>query len=117
MGFLKMPGSVPSSVRRIRQLLFLRPDLEPVEIRGNVPTPHPEAQPTRRTTSTPSCSPGAGLERLGIFGDEAGLDYSILDPVSFLPAAAQGAVGIEIHSRSGNRVTDLLTAIPLSGYW
>ncbi len=99
-----------SSVRRIRQLLFLRPDLEPVEIRGNVPTRIRKLN-QREDDLDAILLARAGLERLGIFGDEAGLDYSILDPVSFLPAAAQGAVGIEIHSRSGNRVTDLLTAI------
>jgi len=99
-----------SSVRRIRQLQQLRPDCVPVEIRGNVPTR------IRKAAESEDGLHGvllarAGLERLGILGADKTLHYEILDPVVFLPAAAQGAVGIEVHSRSGSRVTELLQSI------
>ncbi|MCB1064592.1 MAG: hydroxymethylbilane synthase [Verrucomicrobiae bacterium] len=93
-----------SSVRRARQLTWLRPDVEAVDIRGNVPTR------VRKLIDTPEWDgimlARAGLERLGILpvGGEtlASFDFeghtvyaALLDSEKFLPAAGQGAVAIE----------------------
>ncbi len=90
-----------SSVRRARQIKWLRPDVEIVEIRGNVPT---------RVRKVLGAEPldavmlaAAGLLRLGLMppgGDRVTLDGAdlaalTLDPLTFLPAAGQGAVAIE----------------------
>ncbi len=103
-----------SSVRRIRQLLWMRPDVSCVEIRGNVPT-------RVRKLIAPSELDGillakAGLLRLGLLeGDLIHIDGKtlpawILEPDYFLPAAGQGAVGIE--ARVADTVTlDRLNAI------
>jgi hydroxymethylbilane synthase len=88
-----------SSVRRIRQLQWLCPGVECVEIRGNVPT-------RVRKLFLPSDLDAillakAGLERLSLLdGGHVVLDgqpvrAEILDCGRFLPAAGQGAIGIE----------------------
>ena len=93
-----------SSVRRARQLTWLRPELEAVDIRGNVPTR------VRKLLETPEWDgillARAGLERLGILPKDGVAQEVIefegqsvhaawLDPEIFLPAAGQGAVAIE----------------------
>jgi hydroxymethylbilane synthase len=104
-----------SSVRRIRQLKWRRPDLEAVEIRGNVPT---------RVRKLFDAASGleaillarAGLERLGLFAqdkvviDGRTLPACVLDADSFPPAAGQGAIGIETRS-SDDATRGLLAAI------
>jgi hydroxymethylbilane synthase len=99
-----------SSVRRIRQLLHFRPDLQPVEIRGNVPTRIRKLLDDQQNLDAILLA-RAGLERLGILGKNAALEYWILPPEQFLPAASQGAVGIEVHVRSGEEIPALLQAI------
>jgi len=99
-----------SSVRRIRQLQQVRPDIEAVEIRGNVPTRIRKLLEGEDHLDAIMLA-HAGLVRLGIFDAEADLHYHILDPRVFLPAASQGAVGIEVHQRSGAEVPELLQAI------
>jgi hydroxymethylbilane synthase len=88
-----------SSVRRARQLRWLRPDLRIGDIRGNVPTR------IRKVAASPEFDAlvlaRAGLERLGLFGrtttnTEEPLHISVLPSYLMLPAASQGAVGIEI---------------------
>ena len=131
-------GSLPdsatvatSSVRRARQLQWIRPDLKVVEIRGNVPT-------RLRKTAFPASPDGpdftllalAGLDRLGIWDgqsrdplqipgdddDPAPLSPTLLDPSTFLPAACQGAVGLE--TRVGDtETTDRLQAINHPDTW
>lgn len=107
-----------SSVRRARQLSWLRPDLKLVDIRGNVPTrihkliadPQWDAIMLAR----------AGLKRLGFLtnDDKAGqLDFDsdtpvgfcVLDADEFLPAAGQGAIGIE--SRHADTRTNAALAL------
>ncbi len=94
------PGSVvaTSSVRRARQLRWLRPDLTVTDIRGNVPTR------LRKVAADEGVSAlllaRAGLLRLGLFNEvtaEFGtpLHMSVLDAAEFPPAASQGAVAIE----------------------
>ncbi len=94
-----------SSVRRARQLRWLRPDIEVVEIRGNVPT---------RVRKVLSDSGGldavllaaAGLLRLGLLNanlsrlhiDDQTLHALVLDESQFLPAAGQGAIAIETRA-------------------
>jgi hydroxymethylbilane synthase len=102
-----------SSVRRIRQLKWRRPDLEAVEIRGNVPTR------VRKLFDPSSGLDGvllarAGLQRLGLLGDDAvmidgrTLPASVLDKDFFPPAAGQGAIGIE--TRAHDEATQSLLA-------
>jgi hydroxymethylbilane synthase len=97
-----------SSLRRLRQLKFLRPDLEMVDIRGNVPT---------RVRKLVGGEMGydaimlarAGLERLGYGGLESGVmsfegaevKVQVIDRWVFLPAAGQGIVGIETRVDDG----------------
>src|SRR5690606_378360 len=94
-----------SSVRRARQLQWLCQGVEVVDIRGNVPT--------RIRKLIANAASGewqgillarAGLERLGIYRPgESAFEFEgttvfarELDEAQFLPAAGQGAVGIEI---------------------
>jgi hydroxymethylbilane synthase len=85
-----------SSLRRVAQVRFLRPDLEVVPLRGNVPTR------VRKVESHDGLDAAvlaiAGLERLGL-GDKA----SVLDPLDMMPAPGQGALGLEI--RGDDRAT------------
>lgn len=93
-----------SSVRRARQLSWLRPDLNLVDIRGNVPTR------IRKLVETPEWDAimlaKAGLKRLGFitsdqskgelnFESESSVGFCVLDAADFYPAAGQGAIGIE----------------------
>lgn len=103
-----------SSVRRQRLLQWRRPDVEAVEIRGNVPT-------RVRKLFPPSDLGGillarAGLERLGLLTDGVividgqHLRASILKREDFPPAAGQGAIGIE--ARTADTATrELMAAI------
>jgi len=79
-----------SSLRRIAQVRFLRPDLEVVPLRGNVPTR------VRRVETHDGLDAAllaiAGLERLGLGGKGA-----VIDPFDVMPAPGQGALGIEIR--------------------
>ena len=100
-----------SSVRRIRQLTWMKPAAVPVEIRGNVPT-------RLRKLFDPESGldavllARAGVERLGLLNngvielDGKTLKVEILDRHVFLPAAGQGAVAIE--TRSADRATRAL---------
>lgn len=91
-----------SSVRRAAQLKWLRPDIEIVEIRGNVPTRVKKVLGDQPLDAVLLAA--AGLLRLGLMkGDRIEIDgQSIhaltLDPVKFLPAAGQGAIAIECRA-------------------
>lgn len=96
-----------SSVRRAAQLKFLRPDIQIVEIRGNVPTRVKKVIGENALDAVLLAA--AGLLRLGLM---QGAQISIegrtlsaltLDPVKFLPAAGQGAIAIEC--RAGDEAT------------
>ena len=73
-----------SSPRRTAQLLATRPDLRPAPIRGNVQSRMAKVESGEFDATLLAA---AGLDRLGI---EAGA------ALEFLPAPAQGAIGIEI---------------------
>jgi len=87
-----------SSVRRQRQLQWLRPDIRLVDIRGNVATRLRKLAENEALDATMLAE--AGLLRLGYHLSEkidAGLYATALAPEDFLPAAGQGIVGFEIR--------------------
>jgi len=90
------------SVRRGRQLKWLRPDLEILDLRGNVPTRLEKlaAQPLDAIVLA-----RAGLERLGhtiSAGILSGPHHFHAMALDILPAIGQGAIGIEIHAGNTN---------------
>lgn len=85
-----------SSNRRAAQIKLMRPDIETVPIRGNVQT---RIDKMERENLHGIILAAAGLKRLNL--DNVITDY--FDPVEFLPAVGQGALGIEIVSDSDNR--------------
>jgi hydroxymethylbilane synthase len=89
-----------SSPRRAAQILARRPDLVVVPIRGNVDT---RLRKLERGEADATLLAAAGLERLG--HSEIG---SVLE--GFLPAPAQGAIGVEVRTED-RRVRALLGAI------
>jgi len=94
-----------SSVRRQRQLQWLRPDLKLVDIRGNVPTRLQKLRDNDELDAIMLAE--AGLLRLGYDLDEeleGGLHAFALSEDDFLPAAGQGIVGFEI--RKGDAETE-----------
>lgn len=85
-----------SSLRRVSQLRYLRPDLELVPLRGNVPTRVEKVRggPTRPSELDAALLAVAGLERLGL----ADAIAARLDPLEVMPAPGQGALGLEIRA-------------------
>ena len=80
-----------SSLRRAVQLKHLRDDLEPTPIRGNVRTRLDKLETDEFDAVLLA---RAGLERL----DLAGQISFIFDPTVFIPAPAQGALGIQTRA-------------------
>jgi len=80
-----------SSLRRITQIRYLRPDLQVVPLRGNVPTR------VRKVEQGDGCDAAllalAGLERLSL-----GSSATPIDPLEVMPAPGQGALGLEIRA-------------------
>lgn len=88
-----------SSLRRKRFLLWQRPDLEVVVLRGNVPTR------IRKLAEDPALSAivlaAAGLNRLEAAGISLGLAGFFVGPLDFmLPAPGQGAVAVQCREDS-----------------
>jgi hydroxymethylbilane synthase len=92
-----------SSVRRTAQVLHLRPDLKPVQFRGNVETRLRKLSEGVADATFLAC---AGLNRLGL-SDK--ITYAMPTDV-MLPAIAQGAIGIEIRAND-DTTRALLAAI------
>lgn len=89
--FSKLPeGAVigTSSNRRAAQVKNLRPDIEIVPIRGNVET---RIRKMHEEKLDGILLAAAGIKRLGL--EEIITEY--LDPVKFVPAVSQGAIGVE----------------------
>ncbi len=86
------PGArvATSSVRRRRFLAAIRPDLELLDLRGNVPTRLAAVDEGRYQAAVLAV---AGLRRLGLEGRIT----EALDPAVVLPAAAQGALAVEVR--------------------
>jgi hydroxymethylbilane synthase len=80
-----------SSLRRRAQMLYRRPDLRLVDIRGNVET---RLRKLAEQDLDGLILAQAGLERLGL----AGQITEILDPSWMLPAVGQGALGLECRA-------------------
>lgn len=87
-------GSLPrgavvgtSSMRRRALLAEARPDLEVVELRGNLDT---RLQKVERGDVDAAILAAAGIERLG-----SDVAVGVLDPDTWVPAPAQGALAIE----------------------
>jgi hydroxymethylbilane synthase len=83
------PGAVvgTASLRRQAMVRRLRPDLKVELLRGNVQT---RLAKLKSGDVDATILALAGLNRLGLAHEAA----SILDPLSFLPAVAQGAIGL-----------------------
>ncbi len=92
-----------SSLRRAAQLKHLRADLEPTPIRGNVYT-------RLRKLDTGQFDAillaRAGIQRLGL----AGKISFIFDPAVFIPAPAQGALGIQTRA-DDDEVNEIIAAM------
>ena len=80
-----------SSIRRAAQVLRVRPDLRIVPFRGNVGT---RLQKLIDGVADATMLAMAGLNRLG----EGHRATALLDPEIFMPAPAQGAIGIAVRS-------------------
>lgn len=95
-----------SSLRRKNQLLLLRPDLNVVEIRGNVPTR------LRKVLDDPGLDAlvvaSAALARLGNTIVPDGLQVTVIEEM--LPAPGQGAVAVECRE-DDEETRQLLVAI------
>jgi len=89
-----------SSLRRAAQLRALRADLRTVDLRGNVNTRLAKLDAGDYDAIVLAC---AGLDRLGL----AARIRHRLDPPTWLPAAAQGAIAVE-HREGDARVAELL---------
>ena len=97
-----------SSVRRAKQVTFLRPDLQVVDLRGNVPTRLAKLLDSNHYDAIMLAE--AGLVRLGYLPEAAaaigsepvlkipGLVALRLAESVFFPAAGQGAIGLEIRA-------------------
>lgn len=104
-GILGIPRNArlgTSAPRRAAQMLNLRHDLEVVLFRGNVAT---RLAKLAAGEAEVTLLAKAGLDRLG----ETGVGTP-LDPDEFLPAPAQGAIGIECRA-ADDRVRALLAAV------
>ncbi|MCB5168425.1 hydroxymethylbilane synthase [Streptomyces bambusae] len=86
--------------RRVAQLLALRPDLDVVPIRGNVPGRLARLRGRDRLDAVVLAA--AGLNRLDMLPDV----HQVLDPALFPPSPGQGALGIQV--RSGSAAARLL---------
>lgn len=109
------PSSLPrgarvgtSSPRRAAQLLHMRPDLAILPIRGNVAT---RLARLAAGEADATLLAAAGLDRLGHAGTGAAISIDVM-----LPAAAQGAVGVE--TRAGDDFTaNLVGAVDHAPTW
>ena len=92
-----------SSLRRASQLRHLRPDVELVDLRGNVDT---RLRKLESEDYDAIILAAAGLSRLG-FGKR--ID-SVISTTEMLPAVGQGALGLESRA-SDTRIRDLTASI------
>lgn len=85
-----------SSIRRAKQILLKRPDIEVVLVRGNVDT---RIRKMEQKKLDGLVLAAAGLKRLKL----ENLITEYFDPQDFVPAVGQGALGIEILATSPYR--------------
>jgi hydroxymethylbilane synthase len=91
------------SERRSAQLLVLRSDIQPVPIRGNVPTRIAKVESGEYDAAVLAV---AGLERLGLIAKATQI-FSIDE---MMPAVGQGALGVEVRADDADAL-DLVRAI------
>lgn len=82
-----------SSARRKSQLMRFRPDFQIIDLRGNVPT---RIEKLRLDTYDAIMLAKAGVDRLEI--DLSEFHVEVLDPTEFVPAPAQGVLGLQIRA-------------------
>jgi hydroxymethylbilane synthase len=112
-----LPGDgivATGSVRRQHQLRWKRPDLEIVDLRGNVPTRLRKLATDRWHAIILA---QAGLERLGLNPNRARVEFEshefftvILPREIFVPAGGQGIIAIQIRSND-EQLRELVAAI------
>ncbi|HSG09635.1 MAG TPA: hydroxymethylbilane synthase [Longimicrobiales bacterium] len=93
-GLMELAAGARVGTSSMRRKLFVRaarPDLEIVELRGNVPTRVGAVEEGRIEAAVLAM---AGLRRLGLEGKVT----ESLDPSVMLPAAAQGALALEVRA-------------------
>ena len=93
-----------SSLRRKAQLLWYRPDLSVVDIRGNVET---RIRKMREGQADAIVLAYAGLARLGLHET---VNHAVIPPQTMLPAVGQGALAVAVredHALRG-RIRELL---------
>lgn len=98
-----------SSLRRTALLRQLRPDLQLVDLRGNVPT---RVKKLDDGNMEAIILAGAGLKRLELDGRIT----QWLEPPSWLPAPAQGVIAIQIR-RDDTFIRDLLSHVHDEASW
>lgn len=114
-----------SSVRRAKQIEFLRPDVKVADLRGNVPTRVRKL--AEKEDYDAILLAEAGLVRLGIIPEEASdgdevlagfgnVHCTRLAEEEFYPAAGQGAIGLEIRE-GDERSLVLVKAIAHGETW
>ena len=86
-----------ASLRRQAQALHLRPDLEPVLVRGNVDTRLAKLADGAADAMILALS---GLKRMGLAGEAR----SLLDPIAAPPAPGQGALAVETRTADADSV-------------
>ena len=94
-----------SSARRKSQLITYRPDVTIKDLRGNVPT---RIQKLTTEDYDAILLAKAGIDRLKINLDE--FEVVVLDPKEFVPAPAQGVLGLQIRENDLN-LANLLTKL------
>jgi len=92
-----------SSARRKSQLLALRPDLQIKDLRGNVPT---RIKKLKTEGYDAILLAKAGVNRLNL--DLSDLHVEVLDPTVFIPAPAQGVLGLQIRTED-SRLAKILS--------
>jgi hydroxymethylbilane synthase len=102
------------SIRRQHQSRWKRPDLEIVDLRGNVPTRLRKLATDRWHAIILA---NAGLQRLGFNAEQAQIEFennefftAVLPHEIFLPAGGQGAVAMQICS-DNQQLREMLEAI------
>lgn len=105
-----------SSKRRSVQILALYKNSVCLPLRGNVPT---RVQKMKDGLYDAVVLAKAGLDRLGIFGEDDELEYKILSTDDMVPAACQGIIAIENRQNDIelkkilNKINDEKTAVCL----
>ncbi len=97
-----------ASARRGALVLDLRPDLDVVHLRGNVPT---RIQKLRDGGYDAILLAAAGLDRLGATLDLTDLSDLRLDPSIFVPAPSQGALAAQVRVAATDRDREIHRAV------